>query len=127
MFAEVLEHLLVEPVALVRDLLSLLSPSGLLYLTTPNFFRPENMERFAAGCNPQPYYPGTAQNWDAHYHHREYSMTELMDVVQQAGGVLAAAYFSDCWNRPVGDASAEGFFGQGAELVVLAWPSRNES
>lgn len=126
LFAEVLEHLLVEPIALLRDLLMLLSPAGLLYLTTPNYFRPENREQLAAGCNPQPYYPGTEENWDAHYHYREYSMPELMDVVEKAGGVVAAAYFSDCWDRPGGDSTAEGFFAQGAELVLIARPSRTE-
>ena len=101
-FAEVLEHLQAEPVALMRDLLGLLAANGVLYLTTPNFFRQENLEKLAEGLNPQPYYPGPAENWDAHYHYREYTMMELEQIVEQARGVRAAAYFSDCWQDPSG-------------------------
>lgn len=38
LFAEVLEHLVVNPVDLMRRLLRMLRPGGSLYLTTPNFF-----------------------------------------------------------------------------------------
>lgn len=37
-FTEVIEHLVVDPVDLLSNLIKLLKPSGYLYLTTPNIF-----------------------------------------------------------------------------------------
>lgn len=100
LFTEVLEHLLAEPVALIQNLLRLLSRRGLLYLSTPNFFRGANHQALAALRNPQPFYPGHAANWDAHHHHREYSMTELLELIRLAGGRVISCHFSDCWDDP---------------------------
>ena len=96
--AEILEHLVVNPVELLRQLLRLLKPSGSLYLTTPNFYRRENLERIDARRNPQHLFPGQSANWDAHFHHREYCLKELLDLIRQAGGETAMFYFSDCWD-----------------------------
>lgn len=97
--AEVLEHLIVDPVLLLDHLSRLLAPGGRLYLTTPNFFSQENIEQLRSLANPQPMFPGEGANWDAHYHHREYSMPELLDIAGRAGLHSAAFYFSDCWDK----------------------------
>ena len=44
-FTEVLEHLSVSPVLLLRQLVALLATDGVLYLTTPNFFRSANLAK----------------------------------------------------------------------------------
>jgi SAM-dependent methyltransferase len=98
LLAEVLEHLVVNPVELLRDLCALLKPDGVLYLTTPNFFRRENLEKIALRENPQPPYPPAGDNWDRHYHYREYAAPELLRFIREAGGDVIAFYFSACWD-----------------------------
>jgi len=95
---EVLEHLIVNPVEFLGSLINLLTPRGFLYLTTPNFFRHDNMEKIARGINPQDVYPPMGKNIDAHHHFREYDMKELLQFVGEAGGKVVAHYFSGCWD-----------------------------
>lgn len=97
--AEVLEHLVVNPVELLRSLLALLKRDGVLYLTTPNLFRAENREKWLALENPQQVFPAADGNWDRHHHHREYGAAELLRFTQEAGGQVVAFYYSDCWDQ----------------------------
>jgi len=99
-FTEVIEHLVVNPVELLESLLALLAPQGLLYLTTPNFFRFESLEKFSRRENPQAVYPRRGQNWDAHHHFREYCLSELQQFVAEAGGRILTHYYSACWDGP---------------------------
>jgi SAM-dependent methyltransferase len=98
-FAEVLEHLVVNPVELFSSMLGLLRPNGSIYLTTPNFFSRKHLEQIRNHENPQEVFPRTNGNWDAHYHHREYGIKELLRFVDQAGGTPTGWYFSDCWDQ----------------------------
>jgi len=100
-FAEVLEHLVVNPLELLEGLLSLLAPGGTLYLTTPSFYRRENLVRLGERLNPQPVYPPGEGNWDAHFHHREFCARELLGTIDEAGGRCRAFYYSDCWDKDV--------------------------
>jgi 2-polyprenyl-3-methyl-5-hydroxy-6-metoxy-1,4-benzoquinol methylase len=100
MLCEVLEHLVVNPANLFRALAGSLAPGGLLYVTTPNFFRAEARAALLAGRNPVAIYPpgfGPADRF--HHHVREYAMAELLQAVRDAGLTVAAAYYSDCWDR----------------------------
>jgi SAM-dependent methyltransferase len=97
-FTEVLEHLTANPVDILKQLITLLAPQGCLYLTTPNFFRKENHEKFEQRENPQEIYPPGENNWDAHHHHREYGLKEMLRFTKEAGGYTKAFYFSDCWD-----------------------------
>ena len=106
-FAEVLEHLVVNPVDLLRALLELLTPDGFLYLTTPNVFRAENRDKWLRMENPQQVYPAADGNWDGHHHHREYGAVELLRFVGGAGGEVVAFYYSDCWDASVELAPSE--------------------
>jgi len=110
-FTEVLEHLSVSPVLLLRQLVALLATDGVLYLTTPNFFRVENLAKIRRRQNPLPMYP--ADNTDRHHHTREYAMAELLAVMTEAGGRIRCWYFSDCWD----DVPLP--FDQRANLVVV--------
>jgi SAM-dependent methyltransferase len=99
---EVIEHLVLHPVDLLQPLVSLLSPGGRLYLTTPNFFRRENLQRITRRENPQAVYPRRGENWDAHHHFHEYGMDELRRHAVDAGGRVVESYYSRCWD---GDAT----------------------
>jgi SAM-dependent methyltransferase len=114
-FAEVLEHLDVNPVEILSALLALLREDGHLYLTTPNFFRRENLEKIRRRENPQAVFPPGDGNWDRHHHHREYAAKELLRFVAEAGGQTTAFYFSACWDGA--DALAEE---ERANLVLVA-------
>lgn len=96
-FTEVLEHLSVHPVTVLGGLIERLAPSGSLYLTTPNFFSRRNLSWIALRKNPQAIFPKS--NEDAHHHTREFCMSEMFPLIEEAGGTVAAWYFSDCWDH----------------------------
>jgi trans-aconitate methyltransferase len=99
MLCEVLEHLVVNPANLFRSLAGSLAPGGLLYVTTPNFFRSAARAQMAAGRNPQPIYRAQYSPADRFHHHvREYSMLELLEAIREAGLSVEVAYYSDCWD-----------------------------
>ena len=101
MLCEVLEHLVVNPANLFRALAGSLGPGGVLYVTTPNFFRQAARAALAAGRNPQPIIPEAATPAERFHHHvREYAMAELLAAMEAAGLAVEVAYYSDCWDDP---------------------------
>lgn len=88
-FAEVLEHLKLGPLRVLRELTSLLEPGGLLLLSTPNIARLHHLEMLAAGENflePFPEDLPYGQDPTDHLEHvREYSIREVVDLVEAAG------------------------------------------
>lgn len=99
-FTEVLEHLARHPAEVLAFLLDRLTPRGVLYLTTPNALGRSKLRIIKRGRNPQQMYPRRGDNVDAHHHVREYSMVELIEAVQEAGGQVRALHFSTCWDDP---------------------------
>ena len=99
LLTEVLEHFCIHPVDILRPLIQALSSQGMLYLTTPNFFALEKRQLMQRWENPQEVYPAADGNWDAHHHHREYCLTELLPFIEQAGGCLKGFYYSSCWDQ----------------------------
>ena len=97
LLTEVLEHLCIHPVDILRPLIKALSSQGLLYLTTPNFFALDKRQLMQRWLNPQEVYPEADGNWDGHHHHREYCLTEMLPFIEQAGGSLKGFYYSGCW------------------------------
>jgi len=98
-FTEVIEHLLVDPLEAFTDLLALLQPGGCLFVSTPNFFSYGAVLRILERLNPQPRYSRKEGNDDTHYHLREYSLRELLEAAEQAGGKVLFYALSDCWDR----------------------------
>lgn len=99
-FTEVLEHLFRDPAEIVAFLLDRLAPGGSLYLTTPNALARGKLHAMGTGRNPQQMPPPTGTNQDAHHHVREYTMRELVEIVEGAGGQVRALIFSACWDEP---------------------------
>ena len=99
-FTEVLEHLARHPAEVLAFLLDRLTPAGALYLTTPNALGRSKLRIIRRGRNPQQLYPRRGDNADGHHHAREYSMVELIEAVQEAGGQVRALHFSTCWDDP---------------------------
>lgn len=99
LFTEVLEHLPIHPLDLLPSLIRRLTPTGAMYLTTPNCFGYHKLRQIDSRWNPQMVYPRQDGNWDAHHHYREYAAKELFTFITEAGGRVHAFYFSDCWNE----------------------------
>ncbi len=99
LFAEVLEHLLANPARVLRFLLAHLAPGGHLVVTTPNVQSEIKRRRWASGRNPQPIYAASLGRGQEPAHHvREYTLRELLEAGTEAGGRVAAAFFSACWD-----------------------------
>lgn len=99
-FTEVLEHLTRHPVEILQFLMKRLAFGGFLYLTTPNAFSHGKLQLIGRRRNPQQVFPRGDENRDAHYHSREYSMSELVEFVKEARGRVRALRFSSCWDAP---------------------------
>jgi SAM-dependent methyltransferase len=98
LFAEVLEHLLANPVRVLNFLIRHLNPDGFLVITTPNFFSGGNIRAMELRENPQPVFPAHLARGEENQHHvREYSMSELLILSHQAGGSPVALFYSSCW------------------------------
>jgi SAM-dependent methyltransferase len=94
---EVIEHLHVSPVPVLRSLGDALAPGGRLILQTPNAASLPNRLRLLLGRNPYEPIRGQPGN-PGHFH--EYTVRELRDTVEAAGleidRVVVANYFDHC-------------------------------
>jgi SAM-dependent methyltransferase len=81
-FCEVIEHLLMDPVAALREIQRVLKPDGLLILSTPNVARFENVARLIAGVNIYDPYSGYGPYGR---HNREFSRDELYKLLTFVG------------------------------------------
>lgn len=92
LFCEVLEHFTMDPLHCVLELNRLLSPDGILVLTTPNVARFENVTALLEGRNLYDPYSG----YGAHgRHNREYTRHELHMLMRHAGFVCDLDFSSD--------------------------------
>lgn len=123
-FTEVLEHLVVNPIELLTNLIQLLKKEGFIYMSTPNFFCRKHLELINMRENPQAIFPFTGGNWDAHYHHREYGLKEILRFISEAGGQTLGFYFSDCW-APENEQIIKENADEGENLVVVIGPKNS--
>lgn len=92
LFCEIIEHLLMDPVAVIRQVKRILKPSGVLILTTPNVARLENVARLIAGENIYDPYSGYGPYGR---HNREYNKHDLYLLLSYLGFHIEVIFSAD--------------------------------
>ncbi len=90
---EVVEHLRVDFSEVVDFCLSVIRPGGLVVITTPSFHSEWKLHVIAGRKNPQQRFHEFKDS-PGGYHYREYTMTELRDIVNHAGAKPLAQVYS---------------------------------
>ena len=97
-FCEILEHLLMDPVRVLREIHRVLRPDGTIVLTTPNVDRFENVHRLVVGANiydPYSFYGPYGR------HNREYNRNELHLLLGHLGFEIDRSFTADAFPHAV--------------------------
>jgi len=100
---EVLEHLRLSPLRALKQLYITLKPGGYLLLTTPNIARLGHIARLVTGKNILELLPDDGNRLehitDRVIHIREYTLSEVVALLDRVGFKVEKAYDSWCWDR----------------------------
>ncbi len=92
-FCEILEHLLMDPVSVMRKIHLALKPSGLLVLTTPNVLRIENVLSLVNGA------PNIFDQYSGYgpygRHNREYTPDDVYRLLEFTGFEVDRSFTAD--------------------------------
>ncbi len=91
LFTEVLEHLRINPLHVLKEINRVLKPGGILVLTTPNLYSLWNVGRFLIGRGifPDPYTEFKKLEEIGHMGHiREYSVKEIKKLLENTNFVV---------------------------------------
>lgn len=103
LFCEIIEHLLMNPVAVLKEIKRVLKPNGTLILTTPNVSRLENVARMIAGVNIYDPYSGYGAYGR---HNREYNKHELYLLLDYLGFTVDIMFTADVHENQAGSYAA---------------------
>lgn len=92
LFCEMLEHMLMDPTATLREIHRILKPNGVLVLTTPNVARIINVLALVNGANMYDPYSGYGPYGR---HNREYTNHELHQLLNFMGYEVETAFTAD--------------------------------
>ena len=92
LFCEIIEHLVIDPVAVLQEIKRVLKPNGVLILTTPNVSRLENVSKMIAGANIYDPYSGYGYYGR---HNREYNKHELHLLLNYMGFTIESIFTAD--------------------------------
>ena len=101
LYCEVMEHLTMDPHAVLLKLRQKLKPDGCLILTTPNAVRLTNVTKMLFGANVFNFYSAAGIYGR---HNREYTLDEVQKLLTHSGFELEKKYTADvthhCFPRP---------------------------
>jgi SAM-dependent methyltransferase len=97
LFCEILEHLPVDPIHALAEIHRVLRPNGTLVLTTPNAARLDNLYRVMDGHNMYERLSGYGVYGR---HNREYTVSELHDLLSSSNFVVDRVFTADLGHAP---------------------------
>lgn len=92
LLCEIIEHLQMDPIAVIREIKRVLKENGVLILSTPNVARLENVAKLIAGANLYDPYSGYGPYGR---HNREYSRHELFLLLDYCGFDIEIMFTAD--------------------------------
>jgi SAM-dependent methyltransferase len=97
-YCEIIEHLMISPYDQIHKLKECLRPGGYLFISTPNFFSHERLKRMRERRHPLDLLPPGESFIDGAHHVREYTMSDLFEVVTKNGMDVFHYSWSKCWD-----------------------------